>query len=102
VQVGAFVNASAMKTHDLLWNAMMQDVYLMNEMQLTVTTSVMKQNHVKVKVYVTKTKWNVKMKIVSPTNGRSLSANEFRDALTHVNSRRTLHRFLQATKFVQW
>jgi hypothetical protein len=82
VLVDASANETATRTHDLLQNATKKGVCSMNEMQLIVTMS------------ATKTKRNVKMKIVSPTSGRSLSANGFRDALTHVNSRSTHHCFL--------
>jgi hypothetical protein len=44
VLVDATANETATWMHDLLRNAMKKDVYSMNEMQLTATTSVMKQN----------------------------------------------------------
>jgi hypothetical protein len=39
VLVDASANETATRTHDLLSNAMKKDAYLMNEMQLDVTTS---------------------------------------------------------------
>jgi hypothetical protein len=54
--------------HDLLWNATKQDVYLMNEMQLTATTSAKKMTAQKLGVRkrnatrsnVQTMKWNVR------------------------------------------